>query len=212
LDVYLEIGTKRIFAGALDWPGWCRSARDEGSALETLEAYAPRYAAAVSRARQGFKASGGLEVVERLQGNATTDFGAPGIPPSADERPMNPQQVKRHLALLRACWKTFDKAVDSARGKKLRAGPRGGGRALDAITSHVFEADGAYLTKLGGKYGGDSIQDLRSAFTDQILTRAPNKDPGHGPRGGVYWWPRYAVRRSAWHALDHAWEIEDRSS
>jgi len=26
-------------------------------------------------------------------------------------------------------------------------------------------------------------------------------------------WPaRYAVRRLAWHVMDHAWEIEDRSS
>ena len=25
------------------------------------------------------------------------------------------------------------------------------------------------------------------------------------------WPPRYAARRIAWHALDHAWEIEDRS-
>jgi hypothetical protein len=28
------------------------------------------------------------------------------------------------------------------------------------------------------------------------------------PKG---WPPRYAARRIAWHALDHAWEIEDRS-
>ena len=25
------------------------------------------------------------------------------------------------------------------------------------------------------------------------------------------WSPRYAVRRAAWHVLDHAWEIEDRT-
>ena len=33
IDVYLEIGKKRTFAGAIDWPGWCRSGRDEGAAL-----------------------------------------------------------------------------------------------------------------------------------------------------------------------------------
>jgi hypothetical protein len=32
-----------------------------------------------------------------------------------------------------------------------------------------------------------------------------------GPRGGVRWTARYYVRRSAWHVLDHAWEIEDRA-
>ena len=33
----------------------------------------------------------------------------------------------------------------------------------------------------------------------------------HGPRGGVRWSARYFVRRAAWHALDHVWEIEDRA-
>jgi hypothetical protein len=31
-------------------------------------------------------------------------------------------------------------------------------------------------------------------------------------RGGSRWSPRYAIRRSAWHSLDHAWEILDRST
>jgi len=35
---------------------------------------------------------------------------------------------------------------------------------------------------------------------------APLKAPGKR------WPPRYAARRIAWHALDHAWEIEDRST
>jgi hypothetical protein len=42
-EVYLEVGQKKIFAGALDWPGWCRSGRDEEAALATLVEYAPRY-------------------------------------------------------------------------------------------------------------------------------------------------------------------------
>ena len=29
VETYLEVGAKRVFAGALDWPGWCRSARRE---------------------------------------------------------------------------------------------------------------------------------------------------------------------------------------
>ena len=34
----------------------------------------------------------------------------------------------------------------------------------------------------------------------------------NGPNipGGERWPALFAVRRSAWHALDHAWEIEDR--
>jgi len=39
-DVYLETGQKRVFAAAVDWPGWCRSGRDEASALQALCDYA----------------------------------------------------------------------------------------------------------------------------------------------------------------------------
>ena len=39
LDVYLELGTKRLFAIAADWPGWARHANDEQSALAALVDY-----------------------------------------------------------------------------------------------------------------------------------------------------------------------------
>jgi hypothetical protein len=29
---------------------------------------------------------------------------------------------------------------------------------------------------------------------------------------GAAWQARYVIRRCAWHALDHAWEIEDKSA
>jgi hypothetical protein len=44
MDIYLEIGKKKSFAGAIEWPGWCRSGHDEISALQALAEYAPRYA------------------------------------------------------------------------------------------------------------------------------------------------------------------------
>jgi hypothetical protein len=31
------------------------------------------------------------------------------------------------------------------------------------------------------------------------------------PLAGRHWPQRYAARRIAWHALDHAWEIDDRT-
>ncbi len=45
VPVYLELGSKRVFAAAVDWPGWCRSGKDERQALDALLAAAPRYAA-----------------------------------------------------------------------------------------------------------------------------------------------------------------------
>ena len=135
-DVYLEVGTKKVFAGALDWPGWCRSGRDEHDALEALVAYGPRYRRALGRAGRGFTSPRGpsrLHVVERLKGDATTDFGAPGTAPTADERPLADAEARRQVALLKAIWQTFDRISRAAQGKALTKGPRGGGRALDAI-------------------------------------------------------------------------------
>ena len=92
IPVYLEVGSKRTFAGALDWPGWCRSGRDEASALQALVDYGPRYAAAIRSARLGFKAPADVSaftVMERLNGDTTTDFGAPACIPDGDAAPVD---------------------------------------------------------------------------------------------------------------------------
>lgn len=212
MDVYLEVGAKRMFAGALEWPGWCRTARDEGSALEALLAYAPRYAAALKGSRLGFEAPTDLRVVERLPGDATTDFGAPSAAPAIDAEPMTEADLRRSQALLRACWRAFDAAADAATGKELRKGPRGGGRDLDTIVEHVVGADAGYLRMIGAKAGAEQEagpEPMRSAISTALASAVRDGVPP-SPRGGKRWTPRYFVRRSAWHVLDHAWEIEDR--
>jgi len=220
--VYLELGTKKVFAGAIDWPGWCRSGKGEEAALDALATYAPRYAAALRRTRFGFSAStdaSSFKVVERLKGDATTDFGAPGKVPAADDRPLDGAEPKRLQTVLRACWKAFDGAVEAAAGKALAKGPRGGGRDLDKIVRHVLEADAGYLMRIGAKYqpveGGDpgkQLARIRPVIIATLSTVACGEPVRTGPRGGVRWTPRYFVRRSAWHVLDHAWEIEDRAT
>jgi hypothetical protein len=218
ITVYLEVGSKRVFAGAIEWPGWCRSGRDEESALETFAAYRSRYGAAIGHARQSFDArASSYRVVERLKGNATTDFGAPSAAPKADERRLRDPDLKRQRRLLEACWRALDEAAEAHVTTALRKGPRGGGRELDAIVSHVLEADRAYLTRLGAPYrnaGGDvahEMNGLRAWILDALDGRAHGEPPPKPPRSGIVWSPRYFVRRSAWHALDHAWEIEDRA-
>src|SRR5215207_2796718 len=93
IEVYLEIGQARTFAVALDWPGWCRSGRDQDTALQALYDYGPRYARALQRTRLAFRAPSkpaDLVVVERLTGNATTNFGAPDLALSRDTKPIEP--------------------------------------------------------------------------------------------------------------------------
>ena len=221
IPVYLEITPKRTFAGAVEWPGWCRSGQTPEDALEALVAYADRYAGAVAHARLGFvrpKEVADLEVVERLKGNATTEFGAPGVPPKADQRPLKPAELKRQTRLLEASWKTFDATWAKASKDKveLSKGPRGGGRDLSKIKDHVMGAEEGYLGALGsrpprGSAGDGLMAAIRETALDAFAARAQNKPVADPRQTKRPWSPRFYVRRSAWHALDHAWEIEDRS-
>ena len=220
MDIYLEIGAKRTFAGAIDWPGWCRIGRDEDAALQSLVDSGPRYARVLRAAKLGFDApadASAFAVVERLEGNTTTDFGAPDLAPSSDTLPVDDAELRRLQTLLRACWRAFDAAVQAATGKELTKGPRGGGRDLDGIVQHVLGAEQGYLGRLAWKREKRAAEDLpeelgrtRQDALNALAAAARGELPTRGPRGGVIWTPRYFVRRVAWHVLDHAWEIEDR--
>jgi hypothetical protein len=102
-----------------------------------------------------------------------------------------------------------------AKGKALRAGPRGGGRTLDGVVQHVLGAERGYLSQLGGKVSQPDSSPPASGPTRQAILKtlrasAHGEIAEYGPRGGKRWSPRYFVRREAWHVLDHIWEIEDR--
>jgi len=220
IRVFLEMGQKRVFAGALDWPGWCRSGRDEASALQALVDYSARYAQALQIVGIDFPApaaASDFSAVERHAGSATTDFGAPGIIPAADREPLDRVEFERLQKILQACWGAFDQAAQRAVFKELRKGPRGGGRDLDSILEHVLGAEQAYLGRLAWKLRTEDAHDSLAALSQTrravlaALAAGMHGDlPEHGPRGGAVWPLRYFIRRSAWHVLDHAWEIEDR--
>jgi hypothetical protein len=159
-----------------------------------------------------------LKVVERLKGDATTDFGAPSIAPTVDARPLDGRSLARGRKILQACWMAFDRAVERATGAELRKGPRGGGRELDAIVGHVTGAEGSYARMIAGRPpkvdGPDAAaagEEVRAAVLDALDRAVTEGLAERGPRGGRLWSARYFVRRAAWHVLDHAWEIEDRS-
>lgn len=216
IDVYLEIGKKRTFAGAIEWPGWCRMGHDESTALQALFEAGPRYEQILRHARLGFQAPDNIAaftVVELLKGNATTDFGAPDMAPASDSHTIHDVELHRLQAILKACWQALDSAIEGAQGKDLRKGPRGGGRTLDGILEHVQGSELSYLSSLGGKVKAaePSGQETRQAILETLVASARGEIAEHGPRGGKRWLPRYFVRRMAWHMLDHVWEIEDRA-
>ena len=213
VPVYLEVTAKRAFAGALEWPGWCRSGKTPDDALEALFAYRDRYARALAHTRLGFAAPSSpddLEVVERLKGNATTEFGAPGVAPAADERPVSAAELTRLTAILESSWRTFDRTAAAHADVELAKGPRGGGRSVLKIGEHVAGAEGGYLSKLGSRTPAEAPA-LGSTILAALAARARNQPVAEPNKVEKLWSPRFYVRRSAWHALDHAWEIEDRS-
>jgi len=194
--VYLEVGGKRTFASAADWPGWSRSGKTPEAALEALASYAPRYAAIPKLARIEFpKDATKFEVVEKLEGNATTDFGAPGIPAKGESKPTTNVEHARLISLLEACWKYLDRIVAKAPAE-LRKGPRGGGRDRDKMFQHVLDAELEYGKGIGVRLKAPDRKALLAGFRN--------------PKSDGRWPVAYAIRRTAWHALDHAWEIEDR--
>jgi len=196
LRVYLESGPKWTFACALDWPGWCRRGKGDEPAVEELLSYAARYAAAVG----ALEATGDPTIVGRVTGNATTDFGAPAVATEWDLETVDDAELDRQLQLLRQTWNYFDTVVTNAPAS-LRKGPRGGGRDRDDVRRHVIEAERGYAPKAGARIPPRTPwEQQRAMITDAFRRREDGQ------------WPaRYVLRRMAWHVLDHAWEIEDRS-
>jgi hypothetical protein len=102
---------------------------------------------------------------------------------------------------LQDCWNYFDVTVDNA-PSQLRKGPRGGGRDRDAVADHVREAERAYCSRVGFRVPPRTPWDEQR---DVVVTTLKATTPQ------AKWPISYALRRIAWHIVDHAWEIEDRS-
>jgi hypothetical protein len=212
IPVYVEQGAKKVFACSIDFPGWCRSGKDEEAALEALAAYAPRYAEVAKRAKAAFPSgTSELEVVERVKGKGATDFGIPHEIPRADAEPLTARQAARQVELMRAAWAVLDKVARAAPAE-LRKGPRGGGRDRDKMLGHVLGAEAAYARQLGIKHLEPELGDTKAikALRDDLAEALSGASDGSAlrPEG---WPPRYALRRITWHVLDHAWEMQDRS-
>jgi hypothetical protein len=214
IAVTIEHTPKKTFASAADWPGWSRSGKTEDLALEALAAYAARYALVADAAHRRFAATptaDDFEIVERHHGSSGTEFGVPSRPTDHDGRPTDAAEAARLADVVEAAWICFDR-IAAAAPEELRKGPRGGGRNTSKVVAHVMESDRAYAHEIGLKVREFAIDDrtavdaMRKAMLP-LLRAARDGEPLAGRR-----WPaRYAAHRIAWHALDHAWEIEDRT-
>jgi hypothetical protein len=206
---------KRSVAFSIDWPGWSRGAKSPELALETLESYRVRYrpVATLAGMADEYDAAGPLEVVEDKVGTGSTDFWGISFSPSAAEQgPMGDAELERGIRLLRACWAFFDD-VAARVSPEMRKGPRGGGRARDRIIRHTIRtesedfakqvglriAEEAALTPAGLREHRESyVSAMRAYNAGQVERRM---------RSGTL---PFLIRHSAFHTLDHAWEMEDR--
>ena len=216
IRLVMEVGPKgkRVIAVAPDWPGLERGAKTEEAAIERLRAYLPRYQPVVTLAGMGaaFAPTGSFEVVERYPGSSSTDFWGISFAFSAiDQQPLTAEALERELALMQASWSFFDD-VRSRVSAEMRAGPRGGGRDRERIVRHVLFAQQDWAKKIGVAAPLDVL------MTDQGLTAHRNaycdairQFHAQGKLAGkVAKWPlRYLIRHTAYHTLDHAWEMED---
>ncbi len=206
---------KRSVAFGIDWPGWSRGARTAELALETLESYRDRYRPVASLAGMApdFDAAGPLEVVEDRVGNGSTDFwGISFLPCAAERGPMSEAELERGITLLRACWAFFD-GVAARVSPEMRKGPRGGGRDRDRIIRHTIRTESEYFAKQVGlripeeaALTPDGLRRHRESYVAAM--RAYNA--GEIKRRMRSWTLPFLIRHSAFHTLDHAWEMEDK--
>jgi len=216
LRVTLEIGpkSKKVVAVAPDWPGLERGAKTGEAAVERLQSYLPRYAKVAKPAGMGaeFAASTTVDVVEEYTGTGSTDFwGISFAFSSIDRQNMSSEELERELTLMQACWAYFDD-VRSRVSAELQKGSRGGGRDRDRIVLHVCATEQEWANKLGvGTKQGERITDTKGlkAYRDAYCTAIRTF---HSEGKTARTWPlRYLIRHTAYHTMDHAWEMEDKN-
>ncbi len=219
-SVACEMGPKRrVFAQALEWIGWCRAGNDEVTALKQLLTIGSRYAAVAEQAGFSFVTPSSIEafeVVERVAGTATTDFGAPSVLLTSDQEPVEQGETERLCRLVTACWAVFDEALHRIPLDLHEVKPERG-RSPSAIRLHLLETDLMHLSAFGPAFRQPDpaqVAQQEAQVREQLLAHLaaipPKEVPALHRRYGFVWTPRFAVRRSAWHALDHAWELQDR--
>ncbi len=214
LRVTLEIGPKgkKVVAVAPDWPGLERGAKTGEAAIERLQSYLPRYAHVAKLAGMDgeFAAISTVDVVEHYQGTGSTDYwGISFAFSNLDRQDLSSAELERQLTLLQACWAFFDD-VRMRVSAQMQKGPRGGGRDRDRIVQHTLGAEQDFAAKLGLRTAEDTnltdegLRAHRDSYRNAILAF-------HAEGKMARTWPlRYLIRHTAYHTLDHAWEMEDK--
>jgi hypothetical protein len=205
---------KKAVAFAIDWPGWSRGAKTPDLALEVLESYRERYRPVAEAAGlvEEYDAAGPLDIIEDEIGTGSTDFWGISFAPSGVEvEPMTPDDLDRKIRLLQACWACFD-ATAARVSPEMKRGPRGGGRDRDTIIRHTVRVESEeFAPRIGlriperAALTPDGLRDYRADYLATM--RAYNVGEGKRMRS---WNLPFLIRHSAYHSMDHAWEMADK--
>jgi hypothetical protein len=218
IPIVLERGpkAKRFVAYSVDWPGWSRGAKAGEQAVETLEVYRDRYREVARRAglERDFDAAGPLEIGEERVGTPSVDFWAISFSASAREHDvLPPELLERRISLLRAAWALFDD-VAALVSPELRKGPRGGGRDRDEIVRHVMRVESLDFAQGVGLLFDEETAPIaagaRPPYRDAYVAAIRDYNAGKVEKRMRSRTLPFLIRHSAFHTLDHAWEMEDR--
>ena len=126
---------------------------------------------------------------------------------------MSQEELDRKLTILRACWTYFDD-VAARVSPELRRGPRGGGRSRDEIIRHVMRVESLDFAKQVGLLVPDDgvvvAAAARPAYRDAYVAAMRAYNAGEVTRRMRSWTLPFLIRHSAFHTMDHAWEMEDK--
>jgi len=150
-------------------------------------------------------------VVEQYPGTGSTDFwGISFAFSDSDRQALSREELERELTLMQACWAFFDDARARV-SAELRKGPRGGGRDRDRIVRHVLGTEQEWAaTKLGVRTPEGAVLTDEGLSAHRDAYRAAMR-AFHAQGKAARTWPlRYLIRHTAYHTLDHAWEMEDK--
>ena len=118
--------------------------------------------------------------------------------------------LDRRLTLLQACWAFFDD-VAARVSPELRKGPRGGGPNREQIVRHTVRTESEDFAKRVGlrvPEEGALEPAARRAYREDYLAAIRAYNAGEITRPMRSWTLPFLVRHTAFHVLDHAWEME----
>ena len=151
---------------ALDWPGWCRSGKTAGAALETL--------AAAERCRSHRPRRGGVRCRSGRSpqgGRGAQRFGGHGLRRTRAHRDGRQQAADdgQGAGAVGVAPSVVGR-VCGRRGRRAGRAPQGtarGGRDRDKIVEHVVQAEAGYARKLGIRRKPPAIDDT-AAIDDEL--------------------------------------------